>query len=82
MSRHSKNMEKEKRDKIKIKENRVKEYLDKIQMSQQELADEVNTNKAHISKIVNKRSSCISLPIALKIAKVLNTKVEELFTIE
>ena len=82
MSHHSKNMKKEKRDKIKIKENRVKEYLDKIQMSQQELADEVNTNKAHISKIVNKRSSCISLPIALKIAKVLNTKVEELFTIE
>ena len=82
MSHHSKNMKKEKRDKIKIKENRVKEYLDKIQMSQQELADEVNTNKAHISKIVNKRSSCISLPIALRIAKVLNTKVEELFTIE
>jgi DNA-binding XRE family transcriptional regulator len=75
-------MKQEKREKLKIKENKVKEYLDKIQMSQQELADEVNTNKAHISKIVNKRSICISLPIALKIAQVLKVKVEELFTIQ
>jgi DNA-binding XRE family transcriptional regulator len=72
----------QRRTKVKLKENRVKEYLDKVEMTQQELADETNTNKAHISKIINKKDSCISLPMALKIAKVLNTDVESLFILE
>jgi plasmid maintenance system antidote protein VapI len=73
---------KQKREKIKLKENRLKEFLGNVQMSQQELADETNTNKAHISKIINKKGSCISLPMALKIAKVLKTNVETLFILE
>jgi DNA-binding XRE family transcriptional regulator len=73
---------KEKKPKIKIKENVVKLKLVEIGMSQQELADRVGTNRAHINKIANQNSPAISLPIAIKIAKELNTPVEELFIIE
>jgi DNA-binding XRE family transcriptional regulator len=73
---------KAKKPKIKIKENVVKLKLVEIGMSQQELADRVGTNRAHINKIANQNSPAISLPIAIKIAKELNTPVEELFIIE
>ena len=71
-----------KKKKISLKHNRVKEILDSIGMSQQELADRVGTNKAHISKIVSQKSPSTSLPIALKISKELNTPVEEIFFVE
>ena len=49
-------------------------------MSQQELADiALDGNSAHLSRIINGQRRCISLPIALKISKALNTPVEEVF---
>jgi hypothetical protein len=71
-----------KRAKTKVIENKIKENLEKNNMSQQELADRVNTNRSHISKIVNGKSPSISVAIALKIARELKTSVDELFIIE
>lgn len=73
---------KKKREKSKIKDNKIRFYLEKLQMPQQELADLCDTNRAHISKLVNNRCNCISLPIAMKIAKALKQPVENVFTLE
>lgn len=71
-----------KKAKLRLKENKVKEVLATMGMSQQELADRIGTNRGHISKIANQRSPAVSLPIAIKIAKELKVPVEELFIIE
>lgn len=71
-----------KKPKIKLLENKVKLRLEEIGMSQQELADRVGTNRAHINKIANQNSPAVSLPIAIKIAKELKLPVEELFVVE
>jgi len=72
---------KTKKPKLRLKENSVKIKLQEIGMSQQELADRVGTNRAHINKIANQNSPAVSLPIAIKIAKELKTPVEELFVV-
>jgi DNA-binding XRE family transcriptional regulator len=51
-------------------------------MSQQELADRVKIDSAHLSKIIHGKKQCLSLPTAIKIAQVLNTPVEEVFVLE
>lgn len=71
-----------KKKKVSVKKNLIKETLEIIGMSQQELADRVGTNRAHISKIAQQKSPSISLPIAIKIAKELNKTVEEIFFID
>jgi len=71
-----------KKPKVKLLENKVKLRLDELGMSQQELADRVGTNRAHINKIANQNSPAISLPIAIKIAKELKLPVEDLFVVE
>jgi|688.fasta_scaffold1205994_2 DNA-binding XRE family transcriptional regulator len=71
-----------KKPKIKLLENKVKLRLEEIGMSQQELADRVGTNRAHINKIANQNSPAVSLPIAIKIAKELKLPVEQLFVVE
>lgn len=73
---------KEKKPKAKIKSNKVQFYLDEQKMTQQELADRTGTNRAHISKIAKQNTPSISLPIAMKIAGVLNVSVEDLFEME
>ncbi len=75
-------MMKEKKAKEKIYGNNIREILMEIEMSQQELADLVGTNAAHISHIINGKRRSISLPIAMKIAKVLNRPVEEVFMLD
>lgn len=72
----------EKKERLKIKENNVKKRLQEIGMTQQELADIVGTFRGHINKIINEKSKCVSLPIAIKMAKALGTSVEELFIID
>lgn len=71
-----------KKPKIRLLENKVKLRLEEIGMSQQELADRVGTNRAHINKIANQNSPAVSLPIAIKIAKELKLPVEDLFVVE
>jgi DNA-binding XRE family transcriptional regulator len=69
-----------KKPKEKIHGNRIREILEQIGMSQQELADiTLNGNAAHLSRIMNGQRRCISLPIAFKIAEALNLQVEQVF---
>jgi len=71
---------KEKKPKEKIHGNRIREILDRIEMSQQELADlSLNGNSAHLSRIMNGQRRCISLPIAFKIADALKMTIEDVF---
>jgi DNA-binding XRE family transcriptional regulator len=71
-----------KKPKATIKLNNVQSFLDKAEMTQQELADRIGSNRAHISKIANQKSPSVSLPIAMKIAEVLGTTVEKLFEMD
>ena len=69
-----------KKPKEKLHSNRIKIILEQIGMSQQELADlALYGNAAHLSRIINGQRRCISLPVAIKISKVLNKPVEEIF---
>lgn len=70
---------KEKKAKSKLYSNKIKMILNEIEMSQQELADLIETNPAHLSRIINGQRQCISLPIAYKIAKALKRPIEEVF---
>jgi DNA-binding XRE family transcriptional regulator len=69
-----------KKPKEKLHSNKIRLILDEIGMSQQELADlTLDGNAAHLSRIINGQRRCISLPIAIKISKVLKRPVEEVF---
>ena len=71
--------EKVKKEKSKVYMNKIKATLTEIGMSQQELADKIGSNPAHLSRIINGQRRCISLPIAMKIASALGKTVEDLF---
>lgn len=71
--------DKQAKPKSKLYGNRIKEILQEIEMSPQELADRIETSPSHISRIINGQRRCISLPIAMKIALVLGRPVEEIF---
>lgn len=65
--------------KTKMYGNRIKLILKEKGMSPQELADLTETTPSHISRIINGQRRCISLPMAIKIALVLETPVEQVF---
>lgn len=71
-----------KREKCKLKSNYLGNILKINGMTQSELASMCDTNKSHINRIVNGGSNCVSLPMALKIAKALDIKVEDIFELE
>lgn len=71
-----------KKDKKKIKSNKIKSYLKKMRLSQVQLAYDCGTNPAHISRIVNGKSEHISLAMAIKLAHVMKVPVEKLFILE
>ena len=48
-------------------------------MSPQELSDISGILPSHISRIINNKRRCISLPIAMKIAEALQMPVEKVF---
>lgn len=69
-----------KKTKEKLHSNTIRQILQDTEMSQQELADiALDGNAAHLSRIINGQRRCISLPIAIKIARALNRPVEEVF---
>lgn len=71
---------KPKKPKEKLHSNRIRQVLAEINMCQQELADlALNGDAGYMSKIINGGRRCISLPIAIKIARVLGRPVEEIF---
>ena len=71
------------RKKMKPKEkmwgNRIKEILTAKEMSPQELSDITGIIPSHMSRIINGKRMCISLPIAMKIAEALNEPIEKKF---
>lgn len=70
----------EKKTKEKLHSNKIRQILQEIDMSQQELADiALDGNAAHLSRIINGQRRCISLPIAIKISRALKLPVEEVF---
>lgn len=70
---------KAKRAKTKLHSNTIKENLLQIKMGQQELADLCDTNKGHISKIINgARGASISLPLAYKMHAAINKRRKEM----
>ena len=73
---------KTKKKQTKIHSNKIKAILDEIGMSQQELADLSELSKEHISRIVAGKTNRLALPTAIKIAKVLGRKVEDVFQVD
>ena len=59
--------------------NRIREILDHRDMTQAELSDLSGVPTQHLSRIVNNQRKCISLPIAIKIARALDLPVEDIF---
>lgn len=80
----------EKRNSLQIKKpkenihgNRIREILDERKMSHIELADlALSGNASHLSRIINGQRRCISLPIAMRIAKALGMQVEDIFILD
>lgn len=73
---------KDKKQKEKIFSNKIRMILTEKEMTQQELCDRTGLDASHVSKIILGKKRCISLPIALKICRVLEKPVEEVFTIK
>lgn len=69
----------QRKERDKLVSNKIKFYLDQSGMNQQELADTVDCNKSHISKIISGKRPCVSLSLAIKICEVLGQHVEEVF---
>jgi transcriptional regulator with XRE-family HTH domain len=65
--------------KEKIYGNRIKELLIKKEMSDKELSDISGVITSHLSRIINGKRMCISLPVAFKIAEALNEPIENVF---
>jgi transcriptional regulator with XRE-family HTH domain len=70
-----------KKPKRKMYSNRIKAILREIGMPQQELSDLTKIGTSHLSRIISGKRQCISLPIAISIAKALGRPVEEVFLI-
>ena len=67
-----------KKVRAKIHSNRIKMILKELEMTQVELADlALNGDVVHLSKIVNGKKRCISLPIAIRISRALKLPVEK-----
>mgnify|MGYP005844737683 CR=1 FL=1 len=60
---------------------RLKDILDSRGMKQNYIAKEANLSKTSVSSIVNGKT-IPTLPVALKIAKVLELKIEEIWVDE
>jgi plasmid maintenance system antidote protein VapI len=66
--------------KEKMHSNNIRAILRANNVTQQELARvALNNDKSHLSRIINGKSNCISLPIAIRIAKALGKPVEKVF---
>lgn len=62
-------------------ENKIREYRTKLKLTQEELANKVGVTRLTIISLEKRRYEP-SVGLALKLAKVFNCTVEELFTVE
>ena len=70
---------KDRKPKEMLNGNHIQELLEIKGMTRNELAILVGTDNSHISRIINNKVKCISLPIAIKIAQALQEPVENVF---
>jgi DNA-binding Xre family transcriptional regulator len=75
-------MANQKKEKEKLSGNRISELLMTKQMKSVELANLIGISEAHLSRIINNKTLCISLPIAMKIAQGLDEQIENVFIFE
>lgn len=68
-----------KKSREKISGNRIPELLEIKGMRRVELANLIGISEAHLSRIINNKSLCVSLPIAIMIAQGLDEPVENVF---
>jgi transcriptional regulator with XRE-family HTH domain len=68
-----------KKPKEKMYGNRIKAILSQKGMPPQELSDISGVPPSHLSRIINGKRRCISLPIAIKISQALGMPVETVF---
>lgn len=71
-----------KKSKEKLSGNRIPELLEIKGMKRVELAHLIGISEAHLSRIINNKTLCVSLPIAIKIAQGLDEPVENVFIFE
>lgn len=71
-----------KRERVKIAYNKVADEMAKKGIIVQEMADLLKTNPAHVCKIMKNNRPCISLPLAMMIAVILEKPVEKLFFLQ
>lgn len=69
----------DRKPKTKMFENRIKIILKQKNMNMQELSDLSGIVPSHLSRIINGKRLCISLPIAIRISEILETPVEKVF---
>jgi len=69
----------ERKNREKIYGNRIKAILHNKQMTPQELSDLAGIDPSHLSRIINGKKRCISLPVAFKVSRALRTPIEEVF---
>lgn len=67
------------RPRIKIEYNTVAQVMEEKGIIVQEMADLLKTNPGLVSRIINQKRPCISLPLALRIGQILGMPVEQLF---
>lgn len=72
----------DKKEKEKLSGNRIPELLEIKGMKRVELANLIGISEGHLSRIINNKTLCVSLPIAIKIAQGLNEPVENVFIFE
>ena len=69
----------QKKAKDKLHSNKLLQLINEQEMTQQELSDITGIGKTHLTKIIKGQRRCISLPIAINIARALNKPIEEIF---
>ena len=71
-----------KKPKEKMEGNRIAELLKIKQMSQTNLCQLSGLSASHVSKIMNNKTLCVSLPIAYKISLALDEPIENVFILK
>jgi transcriptional regulator with XRE-family HTH domain len=71
-----------KKPKEKVEGNRIAQLLEIKSMSQSELCALSGLDKSHVSRIINNKTMCVSLPIAYKISLALDEPIEHVFKLK
>lgn len=71
-----------KKPKERVEGNRIAQILEIKGITQAELCARTLLDKAHVSRIINNKTLCVSLPIAYRIAIALDEPIENVFILK